>query len=49
MLQLRVHIPQLKIPHAATKTQQSQINKIINIRGKKKKRRVPSDKRSRDK
>ena len=37
MLQLRVHIPQLKIPHAATKTQQSQINKIINIRGKKKK------------
>ena len=27
MLQLRVHMPQLKIPHAATKTRHSQINK----------------------
>ena len=27
MLQLRVHMPQLKILHAATKTQYSQINK----------------------
>ena len=26
MLQLRIHVPQLKIPHAATKTQCNQIN-----------------------
>ena len=36
VLQLRVRMPQPKIPHAATKTQHSQINKIINISKKKK-------------
>ena len=43
VLQLRVCMPQLKIPCAATKTQHSQINKIINISKKREGSHVTSE------